>query len=42
MTTAKNKVLNWLLLNNCYLAGAMNCWWWCMFWGWSSGMNFDQ
>ena len=24
MTTAKNEVLNWLLLKNCYSVGAMN------------------
>ena len=32
MTTAKNEVLNWLLLKNCYSVGAMNLWWWVCVW----------
>ena len=40
MTTAKNEVLNWLLLKNCYSVGAMNLWWCCMCGGWSTGRNF--
>ena len=40
MTTAKNEVLNWLLLKNCNSVGAMKLWWWCMCGGWSTGRNF--
>ena len=32
MTTAKNEVLNWLLLKNCYSVGAMNLWWCVCVW----------
>ena len=41
MTTAKNEILNWLLLKNCYSLGAINhWWWWCMCGGWFTGRNF--
>ena len=38
MATAKNEVLNWLLLKNCYSVGEMNLGGECVCLGWGGGL----